>query len=214
MVVGRRVPRRSGRGCRARRARPALPPAAIARRARPHGARRSRCTSCVAFVLARRGRLRLAALPAREVAEDDQGGGQAGVTPAATSPPRCEARSAGASSQQARKPHDGRRRRPPTSSSPTRPTSPWRCATTARSPAPEVVAKGADLVAAAIRERPPRHGVPVLTNPPLARALYREVEIGQQIPDDFFRPSPRCSRSSTAPPAAAGPRSAHPRRRS
>ena len=28
--------------------------------------------------------------------------------------------------------------------------------------------------------------MPVLQNPPLARALYREVEIGQMIPDEFF----------------------------
>jgi flagellar biosynthetic protein FlhB len=28
--------------------------------------------------------------------------------------------------------------------------------------------------------------VPVLTNPPLARALHREVELGQMIPDEFF----------------------------
>jgi flagellar biosynthetic protein FlhB len=55
-----------------------------------------------------------------------------------------------------------------------------------RTPAPEVVAKGADLVAAAIRSAAEEHGVPVLSNPPLARALYRDVEIGQQIPDTFF----------------------------
>ena len=53
-------------------------------------------------------------------------------------------------------------------------------------PAPEVVAKGQDLVAAAIREEAAKHEVPVMTNPPLARALYREVELGQQIPDAFF----------------------------
>ena len=53
-------------------------------------------------------------------------------------------------------------------------------------PAPEVVAKGQDLVAAAIREEAAKHEVPVMSNPPLARALYREVELGQQIPDDFF----------------------------
>ena len=29
--------------------------------------------------------------------------------------------------------------------------------------------------------------MPVLTNPPLARALYQEVEIGQQIPEGFFQ---------------------------
>ena len=55
-----------------------------------------------------------------------------------------------------------------------------------KKPAPEVVARGADLVAAAIREIAREHGVPVLSNPPLARALYHDVEIGQMIPDRFF----------------------------
>jgi flagellar biosynthetic protein FlhB len=53
-------------------------------------------------------------------------------------------------------------------------------------PAPEIVAKGVDLVAKAIREAAEAASVPVLTSPPLARALYREVEIGQMIPDEFF----------------------------
>jgi flagellar biosynthetic protein FlhB len=55
-----------------------------------------------------------------------------------------------------------------------------------KKPAPEVVAKGADLVAAAIRRVAEEHGVPVISNPPLARALYREVELGGQIPERFF----------------------------
>ncbi|MDX6521594.1 MAG: flagellar biosynthesis protein FlhB [Gaiellales bacterium] len=54
-------------------------------------------------------------------------------------------------------------------------------------PAPELVAKGVDLVAAAIREEAARHDITVLSNPPLARALYREVEVGQMIPDSFFQ---------------------------
>ena len=53
-------------------------------------------------------------------------------------------------------------------------------------PAPEIVAKGVDLVAAAIRKAAEDAGVPVLQNPPLARALHKEVEIGQMIPDSFF----------------------------
>lgn len=53
-------------------------------------------------------------------------------------------------------------------------------------PAPEVVAKGVDLVAAAIRKAAEDASVPVLANPVLARALHREVEIGQMIPDEFF----------------------------
>jgi flagellar biosynthetic protein FlhB len=55
-----------------------------------------------------------------------------------------------------------------------------------KKPAPEVIAKGVDLVAAAIRRVAEEHDVPVLSNPPLARALYREVELGQQIPEQFF----------------------------
>jgi flagellar biosynthesis protein FlhB len=54
-------------------------------------------------------------------------------------------------------------------------------------PAPDVIAKGADLVAKAIREAAEAASVPVLTNPPLARALHKEVEIGQQIPEEFFQ---------------------------
>ncbi len=53
--------------------------------------------------------------------------------------------------------------------------------------APEVVAKGADLVAAAIRRVADDHEVPIVQNAPLARSLYREVELGQQIPEQFFQ---------------------------
>ena len=52
--------------------------------------------------------------------------------------------------------------------------------------APEVVAKGVDLVAASIRKAAEEASVPVLQNPVLARALYREVAIGQMITDEFF----------------------------
>jgi len=48
--------------------------------------------------------------------------------------------------------------------------------------APQVVAKGADEVAAKIRDLARESGVPRLEAPPLARALYRHVEIGQEIP--------------------------------
>ena len=53
-------------------------------------------------------------------------------------------------------------------------------------PAPEVVAKGADLVAQAIRRVAEEAGVTIVHEPPLARALYRDVEIGQTIPEEFF----------------------------
>jgi flagellar biosynthetic protein FlhB len=53
-------------------------------------------------------------------------------------------------------------------------------------PAPVVVAKGADLIALKIREIAKEHDVPVLENPPLARALYREVEVDRMIPEEFY----------------------------
>ncbi|HET6975103.1 MAG TPA: EscU/YscU/HrcU family type III secretion system export apparatus switch protein [Pyrinomonadaceae bacterium] len=53
--------------------------------------------------------------------------------------------------------------------------------------APRVVAKGADLMAKAIREIAKKHGVPLVENPPLARALYKQVDVGKLIPADLFR---------------------------
>ena len=53
--------------------------------------------------------------------------------------------------------------------------------------APKVVAKGADLIAAAIRDKAREHGVPIVSTPPLARALYRSVELDQEIPAVLFQ---------------------------
>ena len=53
-------------------------------------------------------------------------------------------------------------------------------------PAPELIAKGADLVAAAIRKAAEDNGVPIVSNPPLARTLHREVEVGTMIPEELF----------------------------
>ncbi len=47
--------------------------------------------------------------------------------------------------------------------------------------APRVVAKGVDLMAARIREVASEHKVPIFEAPPLARALHRSVEIGDEI---------------------------------
>ena len=52
--------------------------------------------------------------------------------------------------------------------------------------APRVVAKGAGLIALRIREIGTENRVPILEAPPLARALYRHAEIGQQIPGQLY----------------------------
>jgi len=52
--------------------------------------------------------------------------------------------------------------------------------------APQVVAKGMNLVAERIRELATEHRVPILEAPPLARALYRHTEIGDQIPAALY----------------------------
>ncbi len=52
--------------------------------------------------------------------------------------------------------------------------------------APEVVAKGQDLLALRIREIAREHGVPIVPDPPLARALHRNVEVGRAIPEELY----------------------------
>jgi flagellar biosynthetic protein FlhB len=52
--------------------------------------------------------------------------------------------------------------------------------------APRVVAKGADAVAAKIREVGEANHVPILESPPLARALYRHAELGDEIPAALY----------------------------
>jgi flagellar biosynthetic protein FlhB len=53
--------------------------------------------------------------------------------------------------------------------------------------APKVVAKGQDLIALRIREIATEHGVPIVENPPLARALHAAVEIDREIPPEYYR---------------------------
>jgi flagellar biosynthetic protein FlhB len=53
--------------------------------------------------------------------------------------------------------------------------------------APEVVAKGKDLLAAQIRKIARESDVPVISDPPLARSLHASVEIGQQIPEELYQ---------------------------
>jgi len=52
--------------------------------------------------------------------------------------------------------------------------------------APRVVAKGADLVAARIREEARRHGVPVVEDPPLARALHAACDLDDVVPVELY----------------------------
>ncbi len=52
--------------------------------------------------------------------------------------------------------------------------------------APKVVAKGQDLLAQRIREIAIAHGIPIIERKPLARALYRLVEVGKEIPEQFY----------------------------
>jgi flagellar biosynthesis protein FlhB len=53
--------------------------------------------------------------------------------------------------------------------------------------APICVAKGVDVIARKIREVAEAHGIPVIENPPLARALHGTVEIDQEIPAEHYR---------------------------
>lgn len=52
--------------------------------------------------------------------------------------------------------------------------------------APQVTAKGADLIAQKIKDLALAHNIPVVENKPLARALYDEVEIGETIPEKYY----------------------------
>jgi flagellar biosynthesis protein FlhB len=52
---------------------------------------------------------------------------------------------------------------------------------------PVVVAKGKNYLAKLIRDKATRHQVPIVENPPLARALYSSANVGQQIPIEFYR---------------------------
>src|SRR3954464_9393282 len=52
--------------------------------------------------------------------------------------------------------------------------------------APRVVAKGADALAAKIRERAREHGVPIVEDKPLTRLLYRVCELEDEIPAELY----------------------------
>ena len=53
--------------------------------------------------------------------------------------------------------------------------------------APVCLAKGIDLIALKIREVAAAHNIPVVENPPLARALHATVEIDEEIPPEHYK---------------------------
>jgi flagellar biosynthetic protein FlhB len=84
--------------------------------------------------------------------------------------------------------------------------------------APRVVAKGADFVAERIKAIAKEHKVTMVENVTVARELYNNVDIGQEIPEQFFRAVAEIlafvyrlkgrsadARRSPTPPAAAAP---------
>jgi adenylosuccinate lyase len=53
--------------------------------------------------------------------------------------------------------------------------------------APVVTAKGKGYVAKRIKEKAKEHGVEIVENKPLAQALYKSVDVGRQIPEEFYK---------------------------
>jgi len=53
-------------------------------------------------------------------------------------------------------------------------------------PAPKMLAKGAGNMAAKMREIARRRNIPVVENPPLARAIYKRLKTGEFLPEDLY----------------------------
>ncbi len=53
--------------------------------------------------------------------------------------------------------------------------------------APVVVAKGKNYLALRIRQKALEHGIPIIENQPLAQALYKSADVGQEIPPHLYR---------------------------
>jgi flagellar biosynthetic protein FlhB len=53
--------------------------------------------------------------------------------------------------------------------------------------APKIIAKGQNLIAQRIREIARDRQIPIIENPPLAQALYRNCEVGQEIPASLYK---------------------------
>ena len=54
-------------------------------------------------------------------------------------------------------------------------------------PCPVVVAKGKNWLALRIRQVATQHEVPIIENPPMARALYGAIDVGRAVPPEFYR---------------------------
>jgi len=52
---------------------------------------------------------------------------------------------------------------------------------------PRIVAKGSGIIAENIKKLAKEHDVPVIEDKPLARNLYKNVEIGEDIPSDLYQ---------------------------
>ncbi|MBO3445080.1 fused FliR family export protein/FlhB family type III secretion system protein [Clostridium sp. CCUG 7971] len=52
---------------------------------------------------------------------------------------------------------------------------------------PIIVAKGADVIAFKIREIAKEHDIPIIENKPLARLIYKEIEVNQEIPEGMYQ---------------------------
>ena len=56
-----------------------------------------------------------------------------------------------------------------------------------KSTAPILIAKGADFMAKRIREQANEYNIPIVENPPLARTLFFNVDVNQEIPESLFK---------------------------
>lgn len=53
--------------------------------------------------------------------------------------------------------------------------------------APRVLAKGVDFLAQRIKDIAKEHEIPIIENPPLARTLYKDVDIDKEIPETLYQ---------------------------
>ncbi len=53
--------------------------------------------------------------------------------------------------------------------------------------APMIMAKGADYIAQKIREEAKEHNIPIVENKPLARSMYKRVEVGDYVPSELYK---------------------------